>query len=191
MIQTLLTDSYWLAIVVSAVFYALDYYLAINAAYLYHNGAKDFVAYAGSYMKSAGFGDIGSKPRLFAPRLLWVLLFLAVSIGVLRWFFVQQYRQPEVFMFILGGVLLLEAADVLRHFRNLTLFRHIQAGQGVTGTVEYSRELVHTLQFNEMYGYTALYLFAFLISGSWFVLGGAFTCLVTSRRQRDWTLVVR
>ncbi len=41
----------------------------------------------------------------------------------------------------------------------------------------------------DRYGFVLLYVFLFLVTSSWFVLGGAFACFATSRHFRDWVIV--
>jgi hypothetical protein len=103
---------------------------------------------------------------------------------------VQRYNLPEVFAFMLGGLILFEMASMIRQLRFVILFSYIKKGKGMRGKAEVSRRLSGILWFNELYGFAGLYFFGFLLTGSWFFLGGAFTCLVTARRQRDWAVML-
>ena len=101
----------------------------------------------------------------------------------------QQINRPDLFTFLMGGLVLLEAAAGMRHFRNVIFFHYARQPGTVTGEIEYSRRLVHTQYFFELYGFAALYMLMFLVSGGWFFLGGAVACFVSAQRRRDWTAV--
>jgi hypothetical protein len=103
---------------------------------------------------------------------------------------VNRYHLPEVFAFMLGGLILIEMASMIRQLRFVILFNYMKNSRGLRGKADLSRRLSAILWFNELYGYTVLFFFGFLLTGSWFFLGGAFTCLVTARRQRDWAVML-
>jgi hypothetical protein len=89
----------------------------------------------------------------------------------------------------MGGLVLVHAAASMRRLRNIVLFHHAISAKGLSGKIEYSKRTVHTLSFVELFGFAVLYLLMFLVSGSWFFLGGALVCLVAGNRHRDWTKV--
>ena len=83
---------------------------------------------------------------------------------------------------------MLELTDIGLHVRNIAFFIDL-AKDGAKGKLEYSPRLVASQIFYDLYIFTALYLFVFLATGSWLFFGGGLTCFVSSRRQRDWTVV--
>ena len=58
--------------------------------------------------------------------------------------------------------------------------------KGLRGRIEYPRWLSLRLSAVEILGFAVLFLVAFLISGSWFFIGGAISCLLTGVKHRDW-----
>jgi hypothetical protein len=105
-------------------------------------------------------------------------------IGLMR-----QLNRPDIFLFMLGGLVLYLLADGLIEFRRVMLFRSAQRGEGIRGQVIFSKRQVWMQNILELYGFVILYLLIFLMGGGWFFLGGAVTCFISSRRQRDWVLV--
>jgi hypothetical protein len=112
------------------------------------------------------------------------LIIFAGYIGLMR-----QLNRPEIFIFILGSLYLYLLADGLIEFRRVMLFRSAQRGEGIRGQVIFSQRQVWMQIVLELYGFVVLYLLIFLMVGGWFFLGGAVTCFISSRRQRDWVLV--
>lgn len=122
-------------------------------------------------------------------RIVGGLLVVAAAILIAWEISVRQYDRPDIFSFLMGGLLLLEAAVALQRFRHIVLFRYARRAEGIRGKIEYSRRLALSLSFFDLYGFVALYVFIFLVSSSWFFLGGALTCFVASRRLRDWVMI--
>jgi hypothetical protein len=190
MLESLLVNRLEAALPAVLLFYLADYFLTVYEARLYLGGAQRSVNFQGQYSSSTIFHFDKPAPRWWNPQYLWILLILAASVSATWYLLVTRYRLPEVFAFLVGGLLLIEAAVIFRQVRRIILFHYIQNGRGVRGEVEISRRLNLVLWFNELYCFAALYLFCFLLTGSWFFLGGAFTCLVTSRRQRDYAVML-
>lgn len=189
MIERLLIGNVWFALTAGVVFYAVGYYLYIYETYLYHAGAKNYVVFQGSYELTPALQESVVKRRFVNVRLLAILLVLSVAILAAWAIIVQRFDRPDIFSFLMGGLLLLEAAVGMRRFRNVVFFRHAQNAGELRGKIEYSRRFVLTQSFFELYGFVALYVLMFLVSSSWFFLGGALTCFVASRRLRDWVMV--
>jgi hypothetical protein len=94
---------------------------------------------------------------------------------------------PQLFSFMLGTLILLEAAVHLRHLRNIVLFRWIVTGEaGLTGQIQYPRPLSLKLSAVELFGFGVFFLASFFLTGSWFFLGGTLSCLVTG--QKHWLM---
>ena len=74
-------------------------------------------------------------------------------------------------------MILLELAIHMRHVRNVVLFRALVGSEGVRGRIEYPRRLMLRMSSIEGLAFSGLFAVIFLFTGSWFVLGGAFTCL--------------
>lgn len=189
MIERLLTDNVWFALAVGVVFYAVSHYLYVYEAYLYHASAKNYVVFQGSYELTPALHSAVAKRRFVDVRLLVILLVLSVAILGAWAIIVERFDRPDIFSFLMGGLLLLEAAVGMRRFRNVVFFRHTQSAVDLRGKIEYSRRFVLTQYFFDLYGFVALYALMFLVSSSWFFLGGALTCFVASRRLRDWVMV--
>jgi hypothetical protein len=59
----------------------------------------------------------------------------------------------------------------------------------VEGRLALSSRVVFSARFVELYALAALYGLGFLVSGSWFFVGGALGCLVAAQRWRDWVIL--
>lgn len=188
MAEKIFLNQVWFTILIGAVLYITDAFLTYYASYLYHAGAKDILVYEGVYDPQ----EVHGKPplrRLLNPIFLIKLGFLCLMI-LASWMVVErQLNRPEIFLFILGGLYLYLLADILVEFRRVVLFRSAQRGEGIQGKVVYTQRQVWMQTLLEFYGFVVLYLLIFLVVGGWFFLGGVITCLISSRRQRDWVLV--
>jgi hypothetical protein len=178
----------WFTILIGDILFVVDAFLTYEASFLYHAGAKDHLVYEGIYEPPA----LHSKPpqqRLLNPVFLLKLGFLSLMIWVGWIGLVRQLNRPEIFLFMLGGLYLYLLADGLIEFRRAMLFRSAQRGEDIRGQVVYAQRQVWMQSILELYGFVVLYLVIFLMVGGWFFLGGAVTCFISSRRQRDWVLV--
>ena len=182
-----LLNNFWVAGSAAIVLYAVNYYLAFYAARAYRAGANPLEVEGMFEWKNAFHEDPGRR-LYFSPRLAWTLLFLAIGVVGVWWVTVQQNRLPGVFNFLMGGVILLEAIDGLRHFRALVLFTLLAREGGIQGSAQVSHRLALKLLFFELYGATAFLGLLFALTLNWFFLGGALACFVQARRQRDWAL---
>jgi hypothetical protein len=119
---------------------------------------------------------VHSKPphqRLLNPIFLLKLGLLCLVIFAGRIVLVRQLDRPEIFIFMLGGM----------------FFRSAQQGEGIRRQVVCAQRQVWMQVVLDLYGFVVLYLLIFLKVGRLFFLGGAVTCFISSRRQRDWVLV--
>jgi hypothetical protein len=178
----------WFTILMGGILFVVDAFLTYEASFLYHAGAKDHFTYDGIYDPP----EVHSKPpqqRLLSPIFLLKVGFLCLMIFAGWIVLVRQLGRPEIFLFTLGGLYLYLLADGLIEFRRVMLFRSAQRGEGIRGQVIFSQRQVWMQIVLELYGFVALYLLIFLMIGGWFFLGGAVTCFISSRRQRDWVLM--
>ena len=189
MIENLFISNVWFALAAGALVYSVNYYLSIYGAYLYHAGAKDTIVFEGLYVLTPTLQKAIAARGFVTTQFLWRLLILSLAILAAWSLCVVQFQRPELFSFLMGGLLLYEAADFLQDFRTIVLFRYARRAEGLQGKIEYSKRLVLTLSVFELYGFAGLYFLMFLVAGSWFFLGGTLTCIVTSRRLRDWVKV--
>ena len=189
MIENLWLNSIWLAVLVGTSIFAAEHYLALYEMHLYHAGAASYIVLTGRYAAAPSASAAAARSWLISAKFVTQLVVLAIAIGATWQLCVRQFSRPELFSFLIGGLVLYEAAVCTHHFRNIVLFRHAQRGEGVQGKIAYSRRLVFTLSFVELYSFTALYFLMFLLSGQWFFFGGALTCLVAGNRLRDWTVL--
>jgi hypothetical protein len=186
--EEIFLNQVWFTILIGGILFVADAFLTYAASFLYHAGAKDHLAYEGIYDPPA----VHSKPpqqRLFTPIFLLKVGFLCLMILAGWIVLVRQLNRPEIFIFMLGGLYLYLLADGLIEFRRVMLFRSAQRGEGIRGQVIFSQRQVWMQIVLDLYGFVVLYLLIFLVAGGWFFLGGAVTCFISSRRQRDWVLV--
>ena len=189
MIERLIISNPWSALIVGVLAYGVGYYLGLYEAYLYHIGAKSYLVLEGDYELTPALQAAIFKRRWVNGRFLAVVFFLTVGILAMWQITIRQYNRPDVLTFLMGGLVLYEAAAGIQHLRNIVLFYYAPKSANLQGKITYSKRLVHTLSFYEMYGFVALYLIMFLVSATWFYLGGALTCFVAGRRHRDWAMI--
>jgi uncharacterized membrane protein (UPF0182 family) len=188
-LERLLVNNPGLAVVLGVSIFVIEHYLSIYEVYLYHAGAKDFVVYNGVYRLTSEAEAVVQRRRIIGVKFAVTLAILVAGILAAWWISVQQFERPDVFLILMGGLVLVQAAEIIREYRQIMFFREARQHGGLTGRVEYSRRLVLMQWVFDMYGFVILYAVLFLISSSWFILGGALACFVNSRRLRDWTVI--
>ncbi len=189
MLERLLLNSPWLAIVLGVIVFAADHYLAIYEAHLYHSGVKDFVVYDGLYHLTPEYQGVLTRRRLISGRWLATVGVLAVGVYAAWWGLTQQSDRSDVFLLLLGGLLLSELAEISREYRQIMFFREVRRRGGLQGRILLTRQLGVMRHVFDLYAFVMLYLLLFLLTGSWFLLGGTFACFVSSRRLRDWAVI--
>ena len=185
----LLIDHIWISILLCILFTTAQHYLGLFEVYLYHNYATAYMDYEGRY---DGYEWATSTDhRKWMPNTHLIIVLVVSSLAILAgWYaLVKQVNQPEIFSFLLGGILLFRITRSLVNFRMISFFRFARNREDIQGKVTYSKRLAFTLPYLDMYGYALLYLLLFLFLGGWFLPGGVLTCFITARQNRDWVLV--
>lgn len=169
--------------------FALEHYMAVFEAYLYQSGLKDYVVYDGLYRLTPEYQAVIARRRVISGRLLAILSVLAAGIYVAWWGLTQQLDRPDVFLLLMGGLLLNELAEISRQYRQIMFFREVRRRGGLQGRSQLTRQLGVMRHVFDLYAFVMLYLVLFMLTGSWFLLGGAVACFVSSRRLRDWAVI--
>ena len=107
----------WIAVYIS------DYMATVISARLYRRQAKDHLVFDGSFELTPQFQKDIDSLRWVSPRFLIMLVLTSLILIAEWWLSRQEPFGPGMYMFILGGFILMEAAVHMRHFRNLFLFR--------------------------------------------------------------------
>jgi uncharacterized membrane protein len=179
-------EYYWAGPLLWALLYVSDYTMTLTCARLYQAGAREKIAFEGSYEITPFYqNDIDSLRRV-SPRFVLVL-----GLGIVM--FALSARDsaessPGLFSFVLGALILLQLMVHIRHVRNYVLFRAM-ATDGVRGRIEYARPQMLKASSVEIAMFAVMFAVAFAFTGSGFVLGGAFGCTVVSIQH--WYLMRR
>ncbi len=170
-----MTNVVWVGPIAWALLYCSDYYLTIACARLY--AEQDKIRFEGSSELNPVFAAEVNALRRISPR------FIAMwSVSTMALFLIGTIAEPQmhdVYVFMLGAVLLVQLTVHVRHLRNWLLFRHALQSDGITGHLLYRRVVVLRASAFEILEFGVLYAFiyAFTPAGP-FVLGGAFACAV-------------
>jgi hypothetical protein len=185
-IESTLLGNPWMAIGLNVLAFVADHYTAIYEAHLYHAGVKMLLIYEGLYKLTPEYQAAITRRRIVSGRLLAILLMLAAGIYAAWWVLTQQLGRPDVFLLLVGGLLLARVAEVSRQYRQIMFFREIRQRGGLQGRLLLTRQLSLMNTVFDLYAFVMLYLLLFLLTGSWFLLGGALVCFVNSRQLRGW-----
>lgn len=178
MLLNLFLNNVWLAIGLWTILYLMDYLLTLKAARMYYAGANKHFAFAGGYELNPVFKEDIAGLRRFSPR-FWLLLFLVAGLLLI----IYAINFPEAFAFAWGMLVCIQIAIHLRHIRNLMVFHYARDSRGMSGRIEYQHWLSLRLSSVELFSFPLLFLFLFLFSGSFFMLGGAVGCLSLALRH--------
>ena len=186
MLGVVLVENVWVAISVWTAVYISDYFLSIWAARLYREGAREHVTFTGSLEITPQFQEDINALKTVSLRFLRALVFSIIVIAVAWVVSVRWVARPQAFLILMGSLICLEATAHIRHVRNIAFMKTLVGKKGLRGRIEYPRWLSLRLSAVEILGFAVLFLVAFLISGSWFFIGGAISCLLTGVKHRDW-----
>lgn len=165
--------------------YLLDYWLTLYGARLYESGAKDVIAFEGSYELNEFFVDDIDRRRRFSLRLLLAMA-LYSSILWATWSLSYQQLVPvPVYSLFAGALLLIEGPVIIRHLRNIFIFRRALAEHGISGDLKYSRNTLAAGSALEMLSFSGLYLSLALATSNCLLGGGALGCLILGMRDVD------
>ena len=119
MLEKILLENIWVDLLLWLVLYASDYALTIYQIGLYRKGVREHVVFEGSLELNPFFQRDVEGQRKFSLR--WILMAVLTSLILLAiwWLSVALLNLPAVFWFVLGSLLLLEAAVHVRHLTNL------------------------------------------------------------------------
>ena len=174
-------DHLWLGLVLWAILYISDYYLTLTCARLYQREVRETLELEGSYEITPYFqADIDSL-RAISPRFIAALLWTEALLTA-TWWLSWQSAIP-VYQMVFGGMLSVELAIHIRHFRNLFLFRAIAGSDEAKGRIQYSRTLSLRMSAVDLYGFAGLFLVVSVFTQSWFTVGGALSCFVTATKH--------
>jgi hypothetical protein len=189
MIEAALLANPWYAAALVLAVYIFGYAVALFEARLYLAGVDEHILYRGGYPLEREYADAWGRRRPASWRFLALLVLMAVAIPLVGQVATQRFSQPQLFLAIVGGLVLVDAAESLEHLRNIALFRAVLDGDSVTGKIELARRATLTMRYVEWYSLTAIFLLIAVVAGSWFCAGGALGCVVAAQRLRDWVIV--
>jgi hypothetical protein len=181
----------WYVIAACEILYVMDYCLGNIETQMYLTSASRYFQIDNIYEQDPYLNRATGKISWVNWRIIIILLLLAGGLYAVWHLSVGKYAEPRIFSILAGGIILLKAASLVRRLRYLSLFQYLGKHGGLEGNLKISRGLFLTAGYTELYGFSLLYLLSFLITGSWFFTGGGFTCFISARRRRDYTLISR
>jgi hypothetical protein len=167
----------WPGLLMWALLYTSDLVFTMTCARLYQQGARNVVRFEGSYEITPYYQNDVDRLRLFSPRFFAALAATCALQGLLWVLTMRTLVLPDFYVFAVGAMVLVELAIHVRHVRNLFLFRSLVAGEGIAGHIEYPRPIMLRLSAIEIGAFAVLYAILFIVTESWFLLGGTVACL--------------
>jgi len=172
---------FWAGLLLWVALYISDYTLTMFCARLYAMAVRDKIVIEGSYELTPFYQKDIDSLRLISPRFVAVLLIM--SVFLYAFWNLTRAAVPEMYLFILGMLVGVQLAVHVRHLRNLFTFRAAQT-DAIRGRIEYSRPMSLRVSAVEMLSFAGLYFVLFLLTGSWFILGGTLSCLTVAIKHR-------
>src|SRR5206468_2865480 len=99
--------------------------------------AQAHITFEGSFELTPYYQKDIDGLRRVSPRFLLAVVWSVLLLELVWYLSVVVVKVPELFQFLLGGLVLREAAVLVRHARNIALFRAVRGGQGLQGQVQY------------------------------------------------------
>jgi len=179
-------DHSWVAALVFGVLYISDHTMTFVCARLYQTRVREKMAFEGSYEITPFHQRDVDALRRVSPRFVIVLVAGVAVVWLFGWTWADS--SPELFAFLLGGLIVVQLTIHVRHVRNYVMFRAMLT-DAVRGRVEYTRPMLLKASAVEIFAFAALYAVLFVFTGSLFVLGGVLGCVVLATQH--WTLMRR
>jgi hypothetical protein len=171
-----LFEHVWVPPLVWMVVYLSDYTLTLICARLYQ--AQDTIVFEGSYEITPTFqADIDALRRI-SPRFVFLLVVTTFYVWLMGWLIPVTSDSFYWYLFLLGAMLLLEAAVHVRHVRNWHLFKHVVPQ--VRGRIEYPRVPILRASALDLLAFACLYACIWAVTENPFLLGGAISCTAGS-----------
>jgi len=189
MIESALIANPWYAAALVATVYILGYVIALYSARLYEAGAKTRIIYRDGYPLAREYADTWQRGRPVSARFVALVVLVVAASPLVGQVATERFAQPGLFMAVVGGLVLVEAAETLEHLRNIALFRQVLGGVSVGGRLELGRRAVLTMRYVQWYTLAIIFFGLALLAGSWFCAGGALGCVVAAQRLRDWVIM--
>jgi hypothetical protein len=177
-VPELFLDQLWPGLVAWSILYCSDYGLTIACARLYQAGAREKIAFEGSYEITPYYQRDVNSLRSVRPRFVIALVLSLIWLSAMWWSATASW--PVMYSLALGAIVGLELAIHMRHFRNLFLFRAIVGTDQVRGRIEYSRVLMLRASSFELLAFSGLFTALVLFTRSSFAAGGAVSCLLVA-----------
>jgi len=185
--EAAILSSFWLTLSLWIVLYLGDYYLTLWGARLYYSGAQEHVVYEGSYELTPQFQNDVNNLRLVSARFVSYVVLSVAGISAL-WFLAAPSPDLQgVFLLAYGGLVFRQLAILIRHARNIALFRHMREHRGVSGATRYSHWLMLEVSSVEFLFSAIMLLAAFAVAGKLSLLGGALVLGVTALKHQRWS----
>jgi hypothetical protein len=173
-VSYLFRDSPWPGMFIWAVLYVSDYSFTIVCAGLYRRQGK--VEHEGSFELNPIFqADINALRRI-SPRFITLLIVSEAALWFVWSYTSRPHELPEAYQFLFGAMVCVELALHIRHVRNYYSFTRVLASSSVRGHMAYSRVLILRASASELLTFSGFFAILFMITTSWFLLGGAVGC---------------
>ena len=175
-------NSLWPGLTAWVLLYISDYTMTLTCARLYREKVSAHVAFGGSYELTPYFQRDINSLRKISLRFIGALFFSALLLALVWVLCSNDF--PQLYAFALGAMILVQLAVHLRHIRNFFTFRGINAGNAVSGRIEYSRPFVLRTSSAELFAFAGFYLLLFAFMPNSFWLGGVAACFSIALKHR-------
>lgn len=155
--------------------YISDYYMTLAAAKRYKEAGV--IRFEKSLELNPVFQkDIDTEARVSKRHVLFLILF-ELAIPFIWFVTVRMFDAGWGYSFFLGMLLLMEVTVHMRHFRNWHLLKAYREKGGITGSITYAQWFSYKISAFDFYCFAGLYFLFFILTYSFFFLGGLVICL--------------
>ena len=184
MFEELVFAKIWIVLPIWLLVYVSDYYLTILGARYYKAGVREHIVFQGSYELTPEFQADVDALRMVSPKFVRAVL-ISTALIVFLWLVSREYPSALFFFrFLCGGLILREVAVLVRHARNIALFRMAKEHQGITGQIRYERWLTYHISAVELISFAIVFLIVYLLTGSVSFLVGSALLVVTAFKHQ-------
>jgi hypothetical protein len=171
-------ESPWPGLILWVALFLSDYAFTIACARMYR--AQDKIVFEGSVEITPLYQADVDALRRVSPRFMLVMVAIAALIWLMWEVTTRLGGWPEGYSFFLGMFIGVQLAVHIRHLRNWFLYRHALGADGVRGRFEYPRPILLRMSAFEIIAFAGVFCLLFVVTGSWFMFGGAISCAITA-----------
>ena len=173
-----LRDNWWFGPSVVFAFMWTGYWLTLRSMRHYRGRGCEFIVMKGVEGMFGIYDKDVSAGRFIGATVVLASFSRAALVLLFRWLTVSLLHAPELYLALVGGLIMYDVVTHLRHLQSLWTWKEVASGDAVRGRIEYEHWFSTRRWGVDLLLFALLFLICFLINFNWIYLGGSACCLL-------------